>query len=141
MSSRDIKPHIRDQIEKRAKFRCEYCQTTMDVSTQRYEIEHITPISQGGEAKIDNLALACRGCNSHKFTATEGYDEISKLVVRLFHPRKDHWHQHFAWDINPVYIKGLTAIGRATINRLKLNRPQLIKVRTILLNISRHPPI
>jgi 5-methylcytosine-specific restriction endonuclease McrA len=30
---------------------------------QSFSVEHIVPISQGGNDMLDNLALACQGCN------------------------------------------------------------------------------
>ena len=40
---------------------CVYCGTTENLS-----IDHITPLSKGGTHTTDNLALACRSCNSSK---------------------------------------------------------------------------
>ena len=31
-----------------------------------FEIDHITPVSKGGEVSSDNLALTCRHCNRSK---------------------------------------------------------------------------
>jgi len=127
-------------VEERAAYRCEYCLIPMETSTQRYEIEHIIPLSKKGLSSRDNLALSCRGCNSYKYIRTEAFDDISEKQVPLYNPRADQWETHFAWDRNPLYLKGLTPEGRATIIALKLNRPQLISVRGILQQIHRHPP-
>ncbi|HMQ50071.1 MAG TPA: hypothetical protein PKA00_21755 [Saprospiraceae bacterium] len=35
---------------------------------------------------------------------------------------------------------GLTAVGRATIEALQLNRATLIRMRKELLEVNRHPP-
>ena len=131
---------LRETVEKRAGYRCEYCQTTMDASTQRLELEHIIPISKDGLTILDNLALSCRGCNGSKYNKTEGLDPVTEEVFPLFNPRKDSWNEHFEWDVNPLYLIGLTPIGRATIETLKLNRPQLIRVRTLLEKLNMHPP-
>ncbi|MCP4657958.1 MAG: HNH endonuclease [bacterium] len=40
----------------------------MSFSTHDFSIEHIVPIQKGGESTLDNLALACQGCNNFKFT-------------------------------------------------------------------------
>ena len=50
-----------------------------------------------------------------------GIDPVDGNEVRLFHPRKDNWQNHFAWSDDSSQIIGLTAIGRATINTLKMN--------------------
>lgn len=133
---------LRAQVEKRAAYRCEYCLTIMDSSTERFEVEHIIPISRSGLTVLENLALACRGCNSCKYNKIQGMDELTGSTVDLFNPRKHIWTEHFIWDAsNPVYVVGLTSIGRATIASLKLNRPQLISVRTLLQKIQLHPPL
>ena len=40
---------------------CVYCG-----STEPLTIDHVTPLSKGGTHTIDNLALACKSCNSSK---------------------------------------------------------------------------
>jgi hypothetical protein len=47
---------------------------------------------------------------------------------------------HFAWSDDFLLIVGLTATGRATIDALQLNRPELFKLRGALLLIGEHPP-
>ena len=131
---------LRQLVESRAANRCEYCLTPMEISTQPFEIEHIVPLSKKGLSTPENLALSCRGCNSHKYNKTEAKDDISDKKVPIYNPRTDQWKKHFAWDRNPLYLKGLTPIGRATIQALKLNRAQLISVRRILQQIHLHPP-
>ena len=114
----------------------------MDSSTERFEVEHIIPLSKNGLSILENLTLACRGCNSHKYNKVQGTDELTDSMVDLFNPRKDSWIEHFTWDTsNPVYMVGLTAKGRGTISTLKLNRPPLISVRTLLQKIQLHPPV
>jgi hypothetical protein len=52
-------------------------------------------------------------------------------MVRLFHPRRDLWPDHFAW-IGP-HIVGLMPTGRATVNVLQLNRLEAALVRQALM--------
>ncbi len=49
----------------------------------------------------------------------------------LYHPRTQHWQQHFAFD--GVQIEGLTAEGRTTVWLLQLNSPERITERRTLL--------
>jgi hypothetical protein len=51
--------------------------------------------------------------------------------VRLFHPRQDVWEQHFAW--NGPWMVARTPAGRATIQALRLNRPDAVAVRQLLM--------
>jgi hypothetical protein len=141
VSKRKITEAIRELVEERAAYRCEYCQTTLEISTQRFEIEHIKALAKGGTNDLSNLALSCRGCNAHKHSKIKGFDEITGKKVFLYNPREDHWPEHFAWDQNPLYLLGLTPRGRATIGALKMNRAQLISVRSLLQQLHKHPPV
>ncbi|MCU0348393.1 MAG: HNH endonuclease [Saprospiraceae bacterium] len=132
---------LKTELAKIAHRRCEYCLSPEAFSTQPFELDHIIPESLGGEPLLQNLAYACRGCNSHKFNKTTAVDAITGLTTDLFNPRTQAWSEHFAWDTDPLYLIGLTPTGRATIDALQLNRPKLIELRGLLLEIHRHPPI
>jgi hypothetical protein len=41
--------------------------------------------------------------------------------VSLFNPRLDAWREHFSIAEETGEIKGLTASGRATVSRLRIN--------------------
>ncbi len=140
MSDVRVTVQQRAQIIAKANGRCEYCQTPSLFSTAPYAVEHIIPRAKEGLTTVDNLALSCAGCNGHKYTRIEWEDPLTKNVVRLFHPRQDDWHKHFIWSENSLRIVGLTAIGRATIAALKLNRSELINLRYALHAIGKHPP-
>jgi hypothetical protein len=61
-------------------------------------------------------------------------------IVPLYHPRNDVWDDHFKWDSNFEYVAGITPIGRATVERLQLNRPSLVRLREALVAFGKHPP-
>jgi hypothetical protein len=61
-------------------------------------------------------------------------------TVALFHPQQDRWSDHFSWSENATEIIGMTPIGRATIATLKMNRPQMIRVRQMWVTMNEHPP-
>jgi len=90
---------------------------------------------------LDNLALACQGCNNHKYTKTEGYDPVTGDMVPLYHPRRQRWRDHFAWNEDFTLIIGLTPTGRATVETLWLNREGLVNLRRILYALGEHPPV
>lgn len=98
------------------------------------------PLAVGGSSELDNLALACQGCNNHKFTKTEAVDPVTGVAVRLVHPRKDRWDDHFIWSHDFRYVLGRTPVGRATVEALKLNRRRLINLRRALYEAGEHPP-
>lgn len=89
---------------------------------------------------MDNLALSCLGCNSHKYTKTHAHDPETGRRVPLFHPRRQKWSRHFAWSDDFTHIIGRTATGRATVEALQLNRPELVNLRRILHGAGEHPP-
>jgi hypothetical protein len=140
MPRRYITVAEQQQIIERAKRRCEYCKCLMDYSSQAFELEHIIPIAEEGETELENLALACGGCNGHKYTKVAVFDPISKTQVPLYHPRRQVWQEHFAWSADHLEIIGLTAIGKVTIELLNLNRPGVINLRKLLLTVGLHPP-
>jgi len=59
--------------------------------------------------------------------------------VSLFHPRQQHWHEHFAWSEDGTQIIGLTSCGRATIEALQLNHSLIVATRTIWVQTGYHP--
>jgi hypothetical protein len=98
------------------------------------------PRSKGGSDDMDNLALACMGCNDHKYEKTEYKDPVTGEVVPLFHPQLHNWQEHFSWDEEYTEMVGITAIGRATIEALQLNRKGVANLRRLLRLINEHPP-
>lgn len=57
---------------------CEYCQQLLGSSKKtRPDLDHRLPISRGGSAATDNLAIACGKCNRAKGEMTE--DEFRAL--------------------------------------------------------------
>jgi hypothetical protein len=130
----------RRAVVERARGCCEYCRSQAHFATQSFSVEHIQPRSQGGKAHLDNLALACEGCNSHKYTKTEGYDPVTGETVPLYHPRQQKWRDHFCWNDDFTLIIGLTPTGRATVETLQLNREGLANLRRVLYAMGEHPP-
>jgi hypothetical protein len=64
---------------------------------------------------------------------------VTHRLVDLFHPRQQHWQEHFAWDEHFELIIGLTATGRVTVEALQLNRPELVNLRRLLYMAGEHP--
>ena len=110
-------------------------------SGENFSVEHIIPRFRGGNSSAGNLALACQGCNNHKFTRTEALDEMTGRMTRLFHPRNDRWPEHFEWSADATELLGLTSLGRATVVALHLNRAGLIAQRAVLAALELHPPV
>lgn len=141
MVKKSLPPQLKKIIIERANGLCEYCRSQARFSTQAFSVEHIIPISCGGETILDNLALACQGCNNHKYTKTMGLNPISGEMVPLYNPRKEPWQMHFNWNDDYTLIIGITPIGCATVETMKLNREGLVNLRRLLYSIGEHPPI
>jgi hypothetical protein len=52
-------------------------------------------------------------------------------MVRLFHPRRDNWQDHFRWK--GPRIQARTAVGRVTIAVLDMNHSDSVAVRAQLI--------
>jgi hypothetical protein len=135
-----ISDSLRRQVRERAKGRCEYCQTPEWLIGIRHEIDHVIPKASEGSNTADNLCLACAACNGYKHAKTVGDDEITGEQVSLFHPRRQHWHDHFAWSEDGTEIIGKTPCGRVTVSTLRLNHPLVVTARSIWVGFGAHPP-
>jgi hypothetical protein len=127
-------------VADRARRCCEYCQCQLKYSADSFSIEHILPRKLGGSDDPSNLALACQRCSNAKFVATEAIDPLTGRTAALFHPRRHAWSDHFAWSHDVLLIHGLTPIGRATAEKLRLNRPGVVNLRRVLRDAGEHPP-
>ena len=140
MPDKRATPRQRQVVAERARGCCEYCRSQARFAIQPFSVEHILPLERGGTTALDNLALACQGCNNHKYTKTEGRDPVSGDSVSLYHPRQQRWRDHFAWNDDFTLIIGLTPTGRATVKALQLNREGLVNLRRALYSMGEHPP-
>lgn len=128
-----IPKSLRDEIERRAKHRCEYCQKPTGYGAHGYHVDHIKSLKHNGSDDFENLAWACFQCNLFKGTDIAAIDETSDELVRLFNPRIQVWGEHFELDLKTGQIIGKTPIGRATCELLKMNHPDQVETRLLLI--------
>jgi 5-methylcytosine-specific restriction endonuclease McrA len=69
------------EVRERAGARCQYCLMHQSLQGATFHIEHIVPRSKGGTSDLENLALACPGCNLHKADKTTAVDPASGVEV------------------------------------------------------------
>ena len=131
---------LRQQIIERENRRCAYCRSPMLVGIPMV-VDHVIPLTIGGTSTLENLCLACYRCNEFKGPRTEAIDPIEGRQTPLFHPRRQQWHEHFAWHIDGNTLLGLTPCGRATIATLRLNNDWLVQARRIWMRVGLHPPL
>jgi len=132
-----IPADARRQVIQRAEDRCEYCGLSQSGQEAIFHVDHVVPVTAGGTAALDNLALACVSCSLRKGARQQALDPQTGKGVPLFHPRCEVWGHHFRWD--GVRILGLTPTGRATAASLSMNRPLALAIRREKAIRGRHP--
>jgi hypothetical protein len=125
------------RVHTRAALLCEYCQTSQHITGQAMHVDHIQP--DGGD-DLSNLCLACGNCNLSKGSAISAVDPETNERVPLFNPRTQTWLEHFEWMPDGTVLRGLTAVGRATIERLRINQDRIVDARAIWVFSGLHPP-
>jgi hypothetical protein len=126
-------------VAERAGHRCEYCHAPDSIFNFPFEVEHIVPTAHGGIDEESNLALARRAGNLFKADHLTGNAPTTRKPVRLFHPRKDRWEDHFEVDAESGAIRGLTHVGRATEARLQLNSLLQLEARRLWMRLRIFP--
>ena len=125
---------LRQLVRQRAADRCEYCRLPAEYTDAPFQVDHVIAEKHHGPTVEENLAWSCFYCNSFKGPNIAGRDERTEAIVRLFHPRSDVWTEHFQWA-GPV-LTALTDVGRATIDVLRINDPDALEFRRLLLELK-----
>jgi hypothetical protein len=137
--SRRIPLGLIREVRTRAGDICEYCLLPQATQEATFHIDHVNPVSRKGATALDNLALACVTCSLRKAARVQARDPKTGRLVALFNPRVDNWDEHFAVT-KRMWIRGRTAIGRATIDALKINRFEVVAIRQALELLRSYPP-
>lgn len=132
--SSSLPADVRRLVAERADFCCEYCLIPESQAFIPYQIDHIIAQKHGGDSVLDNLAYSCAPCNKRKGSDVATVDRSTDRITRLYHPRRDVWFEHFRLD--EAWIEPLSAVGRATVGLLQLNRPELLIERDQLLRLG-----
>lgn len=133
-----MNPHYA-AVAQRAAHCCEYCQAPEAIFNFPFEVEHIVAPGRGGNGDESNLALSCRSCNLYKSDYIEALDPLTETTVRLFNPRQNRWEEHFRVDQRSGTLIGVTAIGRATVERLQMNKPTQLAARRQWMRLKLFP--
>ncbi len=128
---------LRNQVRQRADDCCEYCQVPQACTSLPHEADHIRSQKHHGPTTLDNLCWACARCNYSKGSDIAEYDPATSELVRLFNPRLDAWGEHFAWQGPTLF--GKSKIGRATIELLRINLPERVEHRRMLMEAGLLP--
>ena len=127
---------LRQVVTERANACCEYCHYPQCVNDGVLHLDHIIPSRFGGTHTADNRALACQHCNLSKRDKIEGIDPLTHQVTPLFHPRQQHWNEHFRLERSTGEIIPLTSTGRVTVQELRFNRSNMIRLRIVLIEMG-----
>ncbi len=119
-------------VRQRAGGRCEYCHLPQVASGVPFEIDHIIARKHKGRTAASNLAVSCIYCNGYKGPCIAGRDPLTGKLTPLFNPRRHKWTYHFRYQGGELL--GRTAIGRATVEVLRINLlPNLVTLREVLI--------
>ena len=132
----DLQRQIRDKFSNC----CAYCLTAEFLTATTFEFEHIIPRSNGGKTVFENLCLACPSYNRYKADKQNTLDPVTETSIPFFNPQLQVWKEHFSWNEDASEIVSLTDFGRVTIDALKMNCLQLVRVRKMWVKLGEHPP-
>ena len=104
------------------------------------EYDHLYFEALGGPTTRENLWLACTRCNDYKGDRVDAVDPQTGRRVVLFNPRIHIWLEHFRWSPDSTLILGSTAIGRATVEALRLNNEYITTTRRFWVEAGWWPP-
>jgi len=135
-----IPVELRRQVRADAAGRCGYCHTPEALIGMPLEYEHLYPEALGGPTDRPNLWLACTRCNDFKGDRIDALDPETSERMPLFNPRIQVWIEHFTWSPDGTQIIGRTAIGRATVEALRLNNEFIVTARRFWVESGWWPP-
>jgi len=118
-----MRPDEREALRNRFQFRCGYCGVRERDVGAELTVDHFQPRSQSGLDEPENWVYCCHACNEFKgdfWQPTSPY--------RILHPLKDDLAAHLVeQDDGTLHARSET--GTFHIERLRLNRPQLVAYR------------
>jgi hypothetical protein len=122
---------LRDLVQRRAGGRCEYCRLPQAASGVPFEVDHVIARHHRGRTSPGNLAYSCIYCNGYKGPNISGLDPATGKLTPLFNPRRHRWSYHFRHEGGELTDR--TSIGRATVEVLRINLPNLVALRELLI--------
>ena len=132
-----MRPNLRQLVWERAQSCCEYCRLPQAHDPRPFHLDHIRPQKHDGPTVSENLALSCAACSLYKGPNPAGYDPETDKIYPLFNPRSQSWDEHFEWNLGT--LQGKTPVGRTTIHVLRINEPQRVQHRELLVELGVFP--
>ncbi len=120
MSKTYIPTSLRRMIFEQADRCCEYCLQPEIFAFCPHEIDHVIAEKHEGLTIAENLALACKLCNTFKGSDIASIDPLTGEITALYNPRTDVWSEHFR--LEDSMFMPLTPKARTTVRLLQINR-------------------
>jgi len=93
-----IGKRVRFEVFKRDGFKCQYCGAQVPETV--LEVDHINPVSKGGDNDIMNLVTACRACNAGKSNIPLSDDAAirkQRAMLDELNERREQLEMMLAW--------------------------------------------
>ena len=118
-----MRPADRDNLRVRYKYRCGYCGVRERDVGAELTVDHFQPQSKGGLNESENWGYCCHACNEFKSDFWQ-----LESIHRIIHPLRDNMGSHLVQEADGT-LRPLTETGAFHIERLHLNRTQLVQYR------------
>ena len=113
----------RERLRCQFQFRCGYCGVSERDVGAELTVDHFQPRSKGGLHEPQNWVYCCHACNEFK-----GDTWQPNSPERILHPLQDSLAAHIV-EREDGMLQGLSVTGAFHIQRLHLNRAQLVAYR------------
>lgn len=122
-----IPDEIRERVRELYGRCCGYCGVHESDAGSKLEIDHFKPQAFYGTDELENLVYCCAACNKFKRDFWPA-DPVASNPRRLLHPLKDSLQEHLT-ENEAGQLIALSETGAFHIEKLRLNRPQLLASR------------
>lgn len=103
---RKIYPHsIRKMIYDNADGRCNLC--GRKIMFKSMTLDHINPLSMGGEDRVSNLACTCKACNLFKRNMLPD-DFFERIALIYLYQMEKKYSEKWRWKVIQKLLKGMT---------------------------------
>ena len=92
-------------------------------------------------SKRTKSAVAKRAQNCCEYCFSQHRFSPDPFSIEHILPRLDSWRDHFRWNEDFSFIIGISPKGRATVEKLQLNREGVVNLRKVLFLNGEHPPL
>ena len=113
----------RNALRSRFRFACGYCGVTETQNGAQLTVDHFQPTSRGGPDDASNWVYSCFACNTFK----GAFWEVAPSDF-LLHPLRDDVAVHLHEEEDGTFT-ALSSRGQLHLERLHLNRPELVEHR------------